>query len=85
MRDDIAYEVRKLPEFVWQAIWLQTDRGFDWLWDAKDKENPDVQVYLDEEIEEIVDYIFSGYVLKKAEKWSNPRIRAYLKRDFTGR
>jgi hypothetical protein len=75
----IANEARELPEFVKQALWLQTDPGFDWAWDAENEEEPGVPPFSDEEI---IDYILREYVLKKAEEWSNPRIRLHLERYF---
>jgi hypothetical protein len=73
----IEDEIQKLPAFVRHAIWFQTDQGFAWLCDVEDDEHPEVPL---DSWDGIADHIFE-YVLGKAGKWSNPRIKAYLERD----
>jgi hypothetical protein len=57
------------------AIWLQTEAGWDWDYDTRDAnaECPLIE-------EEIVDYVWTEYVLAEAGRWKNARIRAYLER-----
>jgi hypothetical protein len=58
-----------------EAIWLQTEAGWDWDYDTRDAnaECPLIE-------EEIVDYVWTEYVLAEAGRWTNARIRAYLER-----
>ncbi len=56
-----------------EALWLQTEAGWDWDYDTRDA-NTEVPVVEDQ----IVDYVWTEYVLVEAGKWTNARIRAYL-------
>jgi hypothetical protein len=73
----IENEIQKLPAIVGHAIWFQTDRRLAWLSDTDDEEHPEVP---SDFWDAIADHIFE-YMLEQARKWSNPRIRAYLKGD----
>jgi hypothetical protein len=80
----IIDEVRREPTFVQQALWLQTEAGFDWIWEIENGDESSTPFYSDEEIDqEIADYIL-GDIIEKAEEWSNPRIRDYLDREYEG-
>jgi hypothetical protein len=58
-----------------EALWLQTEAGWDWDYDTRDA-NAEVPVVEDQ----IVDYVWTEYVLVEAGRWTNSRIRAYLER-----
>jgi hypothetical protein len=75
----IKSEVEALPDYVREAIWLQTAAADEWEADHEDSdeqggrpESPPVR------LEDIVEYVCNEYVLPKAGDWSNKRIRAYL-------
>ena len=59
------------------ALWLQTEAGFDWRFDHGDNRE---SVPLVED--EIVDHLVRKYVYPAAEAWANHRIRRFL--DRTG-
>jgi hypothetical protein len=81
----IAHEAGQLPGFVKQALWLQTDAGFDWCWESANGEESSPPLCSDEEMDEaIADYILRAYIVEKAEEWSNARIREYLDRQYQG-
>jgi len=82
IRATIRYSIESLPTHVAQAIWSQTENGFDWAWERKDEHQPP---YIDElRNDDIEDYVLSNYVLAEADEWSNPRIRAFLDRHYSG-
>jgi hypothetical protein len=58
-----------------EALWLQTEVGWDWDYDVSDSNAPVPIVE-----EDIVDYVWKEYVLAEAGRWTNSRIRAYLDR-----
>ena len=58
-----------------EALWLQTEAGWDWDYDTRGA-NAAVPVVDDQ----IVDYVWTEYVLVEAGRWTNSRIRAYLER-----
>ena len=60
-----------------QAIWLQTQEGWDWESELEDSEKvPIPYCYHD-----IVQYILNDYVLSAATDWTNKRIRKYLDKE----
>ena len=74
--------VAELPTNERNALWLQTQAGFDWKWedewkcrDGEDRE--DIAVSDDD----VVRYLFDEHVYPKAENWTNARIRAYIDRS----
>jgi hypothetical protein len=72
----VAGYVSDLPVHEREAIWLQTEPGFDW--DCDESETPVAYPVIDDEITE---YITSEYVYAEAGRWSNARIRAYIDRS----
>jgi hypothetical protein len=76
----IGAEIEELPQLERDAIWLQTERGFDWSfdrdWDDESQKTAEPPTY----DPDITDYILHKYLLPAAESWSNSRIRAYLDR-----
>jgi len=66
----------ELPKHEQEAIWLQTNAGFDW--DCAEPEDRDAQPVSDDDI---VDWLIDEYIYAEADNWSNARIRAYLERS----
>jgi hypothetical protein len=65
-----------LPAHEREAIWLQTEPGFDWDCDeAKDRDPYPVVG------DEISEYIATEYIYTEAGRWSNAHIRSYIKRQ----
>lgn len=76
--------VEELKEHEKLALWFRTAQGWDWLYDHGDKDEDEDDgtsniFYSDSDIE---DYIVNEYLYRKAESWSNDRIRAYLSRCY---
>ena len=69
----VAY-IEELKEHEKLALWFQTDRGLDWLYD--DEEERDKYPPVDED--DIAQYVLQDFVYYKAGDWSNKRIQAYL-------
>lgn len=65
-----------LPLHELEAIWLQTEPGFDW--DCEESETRDTYPVLDDDI---IEYITSEHIYAKAGRWSNARIRSYIERS----
>jgi hypothetical protein len=74
IRATIRHDIESLPQHDAQAIWLQTDQGFDW---ARGNEGNMQPLVCDDDIE---DYMLREFVLAKAGSWSNARIRKYVYR-----
>ena len=72
----VAADVEELPTFVREAIWLQTQDGWDW--DCEDEEER-LTAPVDDAA--ITEYLVSA-LLSAADDWSNPRIRAYKNRRY---
>lgn len=68
--------VAKLPRHEREAIWLQTDAGFDWSFEEPEEREPCPIVD-----EDIVEYLTQEYVYVEAGRWSNARIRAFIDRS----
>jgi|PlaIllAssembly_1097288.scaffolds.fasta_scaffold497000_2 hypothetical protein len=73
----IAEHLNEAPEFLQEAMWLQTEAGSDWACDSDDSDEPE-----DPSIckNELVNFILNEYVLTKAGEWKNKDIRNYLNR-----
>ena len=73
--------VRRLLEGIAQrereSLWLQTEPGIFWQGHRSHEEEPAT------DLEDIVEYITTEHVYVAAEQWSNPRIRAYIRRSRT--
>lgn len=67
--------VAELSEHEQRALWLQTESGWDWDYDTRDANIP-CPICTDD----IVNYVWSEYIMNEAGRWSNSRIRAYLER-----
>jgi hypothetical protein len=70
--------VNDIPYHLQQAIWLQTEAGFDWMCDIDDQDEDcakDHDPWVN--IDDITKYLLSE-ILSKAGDWSNSRIRAYM-------
>jgi hypothetical protein len=67
--------MEELAVYEREAIWLQTPEGEDW--DCEDRSEREPYPVFDCDI---VRYLKEGFVYAEAGRWSNPRIRAYIKR-----
>lgn len=67
--------VKDLPKYETEAIWLQTEEGFDWALKEPEDREP-YPVFRGD----IVEYVMREGVYLKAGQWSNARIRAYIDR-----
>jgi len=76
IRSSIQYEVENLKDEIKQAIWLQTDRGFEW--EYGDESHAEATCCE----EDITDHIFYKFVLSAAGDWTNKRIEKFLEREF---
>lgn len=90
----VLIELDSQPNFVKEAIWLQTDNGQDWMIDNDCKEsklltkdecklegnnnNDDDEIPVYED--DIADYFVRQYILVAAGQWHNRRIEAYIDR-----
>jgi len=67
--------VSDLTDHEKEALWLQTEAGWDWDYDTRDA---NARGPVDES--EVVDFVWTEYILLEAGRWTNSRIRAYLDR-----
>ena len=67
--------ITDLSDHEKQALWLQSEAGWDWDYDTRDA-NAICPICE----EEILEYVWNEYVIPEAGRWSNARIRAYLLR-----
>jgi len=72
----VASEVKHLNDSTKQAIWLQTQEGFDWETENEDKDTVDVCE------DDIIWYIVDRFILSEAANWTNKRIEKYLEREY---
>jgi hypothetical protein len=71
----VTGEVAKLNAFEQEAVWLQTEEGWDWSGeDESDRDSTPVSY------PSVVDYLVKEYVYADAGRWTNPRIRQYIDR-----
>ena len=75
-KQSIEGHVSLLPMHVNQAIWLQTEDGFNWIVDNEDKE---LDFYGNTDA--ITDYIFREHLMFAASRWSNKRIEEFKERS----
>jgi len=71
----VAGEVMSLKPHELDAVYLQTPESWEWC-----DEDPATREPYPVCSEDVVRHIVDNYVLPEAEKWSNPRIRAFLER-----
>lgn len=64
-----------LPVYEQEAIWLQTEPGFNW-----DCKEPETRVTYPVYEDDITEYITNEYIYKEAGRWSNARIRSFIER-----
>jgi hypothetical protein len=82
----VREHLERLPQHERKAIWLQTDAGWDWLWDLNNPEEEGekpAKVPFDDS--DSVNYIYAEYLVPRAEEYSNARIEGYLEREQRGR
>jgi hypothetical protein len=60
------------------AVWLQTELGFDWRCDE-----PEARDAYPVDHEEIIEHITTRHIYAEAGRWSNARIRSYIDRSST--
>jgi hypothetical protein len=70
-------DVEALSPHERDALWLQTKQGIDWAYQEEGPHRSDYPVC----IEDVIEYLWTDYVLPEADRWSNQRIRAYLDRS----
>lgn len=73
----IGGDVEALSPHEREALWLQTQQGIDWAYQDEGPHKSDYPVC----IEDVVEYLWTDYLLPEADRWSNQRIRAYLDRS----
>ena len=77
----IRGELAQLSQHEREAIWLQTDAAWDWLWDLKnpdaDREGPTKVPFDDLDSAE---HVYREYLLPRAEEYSNVAIEDALDR-----
>lgn len=72
----VSFYVDELPAHEREAIWLQTEPGFDW--DCEETHNREPYPIVDDDVTE---YIINEYIYTEAGRWSNVRIRKYIERS----
>jgi hypothetical protein len=75
----ILGELDQVPHHERQTIWLQTEAGWDWLWELnnpEDESGKPAKVPFDDS--ESADYVYRKYLLPFAEEYSNSSIDQYL-------
>lgn len=68
--------VTQLSRHERDALWLQTDEGFDW--DCQDESDREADPVCDDHI---IEYLTQEYIYAEAGRWSNSRIRAFIERS----
>lgn len=68
--------LNEVPQYELNALWLQTDAGWDWRYEEPDSRHPNPV-----NDDDIIRYICSEYIYPAADSWSNSRIRAFLDRS----
>lgn len=76
VRGFVLGEVAELPAYQREAVWLQTEEGWDWDTEG-DQERESCPV----NAENIVQYLLDQYIYVEAGRWTNRRIRRYLDGD----
>jgi hypothetical protein len=74
-------ELEQVSHHERQAIWLQTEAGWDWLWELdnpEDERGKPAKVPFDDS--ESADYVYRKYLLPFAEEYSNSSIDQYLEK-----
>ena len=69
----LAQQLRQLPKYQQEAIWLQSEEGEDWSQSGEDEREPDPVIE-----DESVGYLLTEHVLAAASSWTNARIRRFL-------
>jgi hypothetical protein len=80
MQSAVASLLDQLPMHEREAIWLQSDEGWEWQsrQEAGDaRSNASVYPMCDDDVAK---YVAQEHVMRHAGRWSNPRIRAFLDR-----
>jgi hypothetical protein len=72
----VAALVSGLPKHEKEALWLQTDAGFDWDCEETDQRSKNPVIGTD-----IVDYLLAEHVYAEAGRWTNERIRDFIDRS----
>nr|WP_044181114.1 hypothetical protein [Pirellula staleyi] len=74
IRDLVESYVDELPIELYNAVWLQTDPGFDWLYASPETRNPSPA-----ESTSASKWVYD-FVISRADSWSNKAVRRYLRR-----
>lgn len=75
----IINEVEHLDDEIRQAIWLQTEEGFNWQFDNEQDAKIERAEYC---IDDIVEYILNAYILQSAVNWTNKRIEKFIESRY---
>lgn len=74
------------------ALWLQTDSGWDWLWEIEHPPEADLPNESKQEVpevpcdsDEVVNYIINTHVLSRAESYSNRKINKFIEEQERAR
>ena len=74
-------EIELLKDFERQAIWLQTESGFDWACDhASDETESPSKVPVNNT--DIRDHVFEDFVVPLARDYQSPSLKKFLRRNF---
>ena len=68
----IRFYISKIEPYERNALWLQTDAAIDWMYDYDTDDEPPASE------DDIVEYIFNEFIYKKADEYTNHRIRKFL-------
>ena len=77
-RSLILHYVENLKDNEKQALWFQTEEGWDWFYDNEQESDESPPIFNGD----IVQYIIDGYLYYEAGSWSNDNISAYLDRQY---
>ena len=77
VRTYVASFVDQLKDYEMLALWLQTDQGWDWLYEEEDKR----EVHPPLADDKITDYVLHEYVYGEAGWWTNERIVSFFDRQ----
>jgi len=76
VQSTLAQLVTAMTRHEREAIWLQTDAGFDWS-----GQEPNERVTYPVHDQDVIDYLAREYVFSEAGRWSNERITNFLDRS----
>lgn len=88
----VSQYVEALPTCDLRALWLQTDRGWDWLWEIQHPAETELENGSRQDMpqipcdsDDVVNDIINTYVLPRAESYSNRKINKFIEKQERGR